>query len=370
MGKDKIRVAVGLSGGVDSSVALALLKDKGYDVVGITMEIYDGALSVQEGLKHACYGPGEDEDVELCKELCGKLGVPYYSFDLKEAYKTHVLGYFKSEYQAGRTPNPCVVCNHTMKFGFLLDAARENGLSFDYLATGHYARIEERKGAFQLKKASDQSKDQTYFLYRRTSDRLSKILFPLGEMTKQEVRDIARSLGLPSAERTESQDFVAGGDYAPLFEDMPIEPGNIVDEGGRVLGRHRGIVYYTIGQRRGLGISSEKPLYVLKIDAERNEVVVTDNERLFASGLRAADAVLNGLTPAERSEAAETGLQVQAKIRQNQREFSAVLTPGPDQTFTLVFEKPERSVTPGQSVVIYQGEYVLGGGIIESALRD
>lgn len=370
--QERKRVAVGLSGGVDSSVAIVLLKEAGYDVIGITMEIYNGALAVQEGAKHACYGPGEQEDVELCRELCGRLKVPYHAFDLKEQYRIHVLDYFKCEYQAGRTPNPCVVCNYTMKFGFLLDAARKNGVSFDYFATGHYARIEQQGDRFFLKKAKDQSKDQTYFLYRLSSDRLASILFPLGDMTKQEVRDVARSFGLPSAERTESQDFVAGGDYAPLFQDIPILPGNIVDEDGRILGRHRGIVYYTVGQRRGLGISSEKPLYVLRVDAQRNEVVVTANERLFATGLYATDVVLNGLPlvqlPLCKREG--QGIPVTAKIRQNQKEFAALLFPGNSDTAKIVFEKPERSVTPGQSVVLYLGEYVLGGGIIDTAIRD
>ena len=286
------KVAVGLSGGVDSSVAAALLVEAGYDVTGLTMRIWNGSEPTQEGCRHGCFGPGEEEDIAVCERLCKQLGIPYRVVDLADEYERTVVEYFRAEYLKGRTPNPCVLCNHVMKFGFLLDRARAGGLSFDAFATGHYARIQKREGRPCLRMARDASKDQSYFLYRLGPETLSEVLFPLGDTTKAEVRELALRMGLEAAEKPESQDFVSGGDYSAIFAGRESPPGEIVDQDGRVLGTHTGIYKYTIGQRRGLGVSvGPEPLYVRALDPERNRVVVGRNDGLFADGLEARNAL-------------------------------------------------------------------------------
>jgi tRNA-specific 2-thiouridylase len=284
----KIKVAVGLSGGVDSSVAAALLRKQDYDVYGITMEIYDGSAHFDGSAKHACYGPGEKEDIESAAAICEKLKIPFQIIDLRQEYKNHVIDYFRNEYLEGKTPNPCVVCNQKLKFGFLLEKARQAGCNFDYFATGHYARIVKSGNRFLLKRATDRLKDQTYFLYGLTPQQLARSLFPVGDHTKQQVREMARSLGLETADREESQDFIDGGDYSILFSQDEIKAGEIVDEKGQVLGEHRGIIHYTIGQRRGLGIASHQPLYVSRIDAANNRIIVSHHEHR-SKGLVATD---------------------------------------------------------------------------------
>ncbi len=362
MKNNNITVAVGMSGGVDSSVAAAILKKDGYNVIGITMEIWDGAIEVQESNKHACYGPGEDEDIEEATKVCKQLDIPYHVFDLKKEYKKYVLEYFREEYLAGRTPNPCVVCNHRLKFGFLIDRAKEAGLEFDYFATGHYAKIHSEDGQYFLKKAKDLSKDQTYFLKSLTSKQLEKIIFPLGDMHKVEVRQVAESMKLVVAERAESQDFIAGGDYSPLFNDGEIKPGEIVNDKGEVLGQHKGIIHYTVGQRKGLGLSHPTPLYVLRLDAKKNKVVVTDKESLFFNGLIATDVHLN------LPELFNEPVKVKARIRQKHTESVAVISKLEDNKVQVMFELPQLSVAPGQSVVFYNDDIVLGGGTIESSI--
>ena len=359
---EKMRVAVGLSGGVDSSVAAAQLKKDGHDVIGITMAIFDGSLAIKESHKHACYGPGEKEDVEKAASVCRKLDIPFHVIDLKAEYRCYVLDYFRDEYLEGRTPNPCVICNKKLKFGFLLEKAKRAGIRFEAFATGHYAAIVEAGGRHLLKKALDGSKDQTYFLYTLTPKDLSRILFPLGGVTKEQVREMARSIGLDTAGDPESQDFIAGGDYAALFTKDEIKEGDIVDEKGDILGKHRGIVHYTIGQRRGLGIAARQPLYVVKIDAETNRITVGDRENSFSEGLIATDLNLLTLEKLDRP------YNVNAKIRLNHREAAATVFPLEDGKVKVLFEAPQMSVTPGQSVVFYTGDIVFGGGIIEQAL--
>jgi len=352
-----------LSGGVDSSVAAFLLKEQGYEVIGLTMKIFDessSSLSRVEG--HACYGPGEREDVERARDLCKGLGVPFYALDLKGEYEHYVLDYFRNEYLSGRTPNPCIVCNRRLKFGFLLEKARRAGTNFDAFATGHYARIEERGDRFLLKKAVDSTKDQTYFLWALEQGQLCRVIFPLGGMTKHQVKETARSLGLVSADQPESQDFIAGRDYSRLFKRSEIRPGDIVDETGRTLGRHEGIIYYTIGQRRGLGISSRRPLYVLGIDAGKNRIIVGEKEKVFSHGLIASQ--LN-LIAVERLQGA---IKLKAKIRLQHREADATVFPLEGNRARVLFDAPQISVTPGQSVVFYVDDIVLGGGIIERDL--
>ncbi len=357
------RVAVGLSGGVDSSLVAALLVDAGAMVTGITMKIWrEGALPVTPGSGDACYGPGEEEDVAACVELCRSLGIPYHALDLAAEYERRVLDYFREEYRRGRTPNPCVRCNRDMKFGFLLERAREAGAEFEIFATGHYARIERREGLPRLRTAVDAAKDQSYFIHRLTPEILSRVAFPLGSLTKAQTRELARKFGLASADKPESQDFIPGG-YAAAFGDE--EPGDIVDASGKVLGRHRGLAHYTIGQRRGIGVSAgPEPVYVSALDPATNRVVVSSDASLFATGLVGLDAFLVGPAP--------TGNPVRAlvRIRQNHRPAPASVSLDGERA-TVQFDDPQRAVAPGQSAVFYDAEgFVLGGCVIESAVKQ
>jgi tRNA-specific 2-thiouridylase len=360
----RTRVAVGLSGGVDSAVTAALLAREGFEVLGLTMKIWSGSLALREGTRHACYGPGEDEDIAACEALCARLGIEYRVFDLAAEYESRVLDYFRREYLRGRTPNPCVVCNRELKFGFLLERARASGLEFELFATGHYARIEERGGLYWLKTALDPSKDQSYFLYRLPSELLRDLRFPLGGLTKAEVRAIARELGLEAADKPESQDFVAGGDYAPLFADRKPEPGDIVDTSGGVLGKHRGLPFYTIGQRRGIGLSlGTEPLYVLRLEVEANRVVVGPGAGLFSDSLVASELHL-------QSEELRSGpFRAMSKIRQNHRPVPCLASPLSGDSLRVDFDQPQRAVAPGQSLVLYgEDGLVLGGALIEKAV--
>lgn len=359
-----IKVAVGLSGGVDSSVTAALLVEAGYEVSGLTMRIWPGGEGAREGCKHGCYGPGEEEDIAACQALCERLRIPYRVVDLVREYEHTVMEYFRAEYLKGRTPNPCVLCNHAMKFGFLLDRARLEGLDFDLFATGHYARIGLRNGRPCLRMAADGSKDQSYFLHRLGPDTLTHVLFPLGEKTKAEVRDIARRMGLAVAEKPESQDFISGGDYSSVFAEVESRPGDIVDPEGRVLGTHTGIHQYTIGQRRGIGVSTgPEPLYVWALDASKNRVVVGPNQGLFADGLEAENVVLSD--PALEG----APFSARVRIRQNHRPVPAEVLVENGRA-KVRFDVAQRAVAPGQSSVFYDDEgFVLGGGIIERAVH-
>lgn len=356
------KIAVGLSGGVDSSVAAALLKGMGHEVTGITMQIFDGTVAVQESGKHACYGPGEQEDIEAAAAICSKLDIPFHVIDLKEEYRHHVIEYFKKEYLSGRTPNPCIVCNRHLKFGFLLQKAKEIGIDFESFATGHYAQIEKRGDRSLLKKAADRSKDQTYFLYTLSPEQLSHIRFPLGSYLKRQTRQLARDLGLETADRIESQDFIAGGDYSALFDENEIKAGDIIDKGGKVIGRHRGIIHYTLGQRQGMGIASDRPLYVLEIDAENNRIVAGGKEDLFSRGLIATNLNLIAVETLDRPFA------VTARIRLNHKGVKAMVHPHGEDKAKIIFDQPEMAVTPGQSVVMYADDIVFGGGIIEECI--
>jgi tRNA-specific 2-thiouridylase len=358
MTKNK-RIAVGLSGGVDSSVAAALLAREGHEVVGLTMKIWSGALKIKASVKQACYGPGEEEDIAACEKLCRRLGIEYRVIDLSCEYEERVLEYFREEYRRGRTPNPCVVCNHELKFGFLLERARALGIDFGLFATGHYARTVEREGIHWLKAAAQEAKDQSYFLYRLPSELLAQVRFPLGELSKAEVRETARELGLEVAEKPESQDFVSGGDYSPLFADSPPESGDIVDESGAVVGRHRGLPYYTIGQRRGIGVSlGTDPVYVLRLDAGKNQVVVGPGAGLFSESLQVDELRLQ--SPAYAS----APFRARARIRQNHKPVGALVIPSAGGA-RVEFDNAQRAVAPGQSLVIYDDEgLVLGGGVI------
>ena len=358
-----VTVAVGLSGGVDSSVAAWVLTQHGYRVIGLTMQIWDGSLPLPDEGRSGCYGPGEGRDIAAARALAERLGIPHHVVPLAPEYASQVLDYFRSEYLAGRTPNPCVRCNREMKFGLLLERARSMGLAFDRFATGHYARVERdpSSGRWRLRKAADPHKDQTYFLSRLSQSQLAQVLFPLGGLTKPQVKHLARDLGWTDvADKDESQNFIESKDYGVLFNRDGQTPGPIVDVSGRTLGQHRGIVHYTVGQRKGLGIGGTgEPLYVVRIDACSNTVVVGGQSDCFATRLTAVD--LNWIS---REPAADAPCRVAARIRQQHREAPATLTLRADARAELVFDDPQMAVTPGQAVVFYEGEWVLGSGMI------
>lgn len=350
-----MRIAVGLSGGVDSSVAAALLARAGHEVIGITMKIWrDGRFA--GGTKDACYGPGEAEDIARAEALCRRLGIPYQVFDCAEEYEAVVLDYFKREYLAGHTPNPCVRCNAFLKFGVLPNLARKSGLGFDRFATGHYARVREGGGRFELLRGIDETKDQSYFLHRLTQAQLAGLLFPLGELRKSEVRALAAEFGLEVKDQPDSQDFYSG-DHAELLE-TPDLPGNIVDAEGRVLGVHRGFWHYTVGQRKGLGVAAKHPLYVLELNPCRNEVVVGCAEDTVARHLVLCDCHWIGEKPEGAAE---------VKIRSAAKPLPAEVSVGGNGEAVLDIPSGASAPAAGQSAVLYRGDLVLGGGIIASA---
>ncbi len=370
MATNKKVIAVGLSGGVDSSIAAYLLKQQGYQVVGLTMKIWDGSVSLPDEGLSGCFGPGEPRDIEAAAALAGRLGIPHHVIPLAEEYSGEILTYFRQEYRIGRTPNPCVRCNRRMKFGLLPERAHALGIAFDAFATGHYARIEVNpdSGRFMLLRAVDPAKDQSYFLSHLTQEQLATTLFPLGSLRKDSVKKIAREIGWPDlAEKQESQNFIESRSYSVLFSNESPPPGPIVDMHGNVLGQHKGIIHYTIGQRKGIGLSGTRgPLYVVRLDACANTVVVGDQQDLFSSALLAGE--INWIS----IEAPPTRpLQVLAKIRQQHREaparLSATVTNG-NPVLRLDFEEPQMSVTPGQAVICYDGDRVLCGATIEKAI--
>lgn len=359
----KKKVLVGMSGGVDSSVAALLLIEQGYEVTGVTMEIWGSEYSSMftgiERSTHACFGPGEEQDLEDARSVARALGIRFLTIDVKKEYHEHVIDYFKNEYLAGRTPNPCVRCNHRIKFGYLLTRARASGLDFDFFATGHYAIQfhDETTGRYGIRKAHDLSKDQSYFLSFLEQHQLRQIIFPLGSLLKSTVREKAHSIGLPVSSKKESQDFIERGDYSVLFKEK-VEPGPILDVDGKLRGTHRGIIHYTVGQRRGIGVADRIPLYVIRIDRESNSIVVGPREKLFSSGLTAHD--VNWILIPNLQEP----IKAKARIRLAHREAPATLTPAGDGSVKVDFTEPQKGITPGQVVVFYDDDRVLGGGII------
>ncbi len=355
-----MKIAVGMSGGVDSSVAAYLLKKQGHDVIGLSMKIWDGADSVTAKKRNACYGPDEKYDLAESASVCEMLGIPFHVVDCSSQYRDRVLSYFRNEYLSGRTPNPCVVCNHKIKFGALVAGAKTAGLDFNMFATGHYANVEYNAdtGRYLLKKGIDSKKDQSYFLYMLSQSQLQSAVFPVGYMTKDEVRQAALTAKLPAADRQESQDFYEG-DYRELLDVNDTE-GDIVHVDGRVLGRHNGIWNYTPGQRRGLAVSYSEPLYVVSLDSRHNKVVVGSMEDTLVLSFTVSNVNWIALDRiGKRIEASVKTRYTQAEHKSEVamiNMFSVKVTP----------HKKMDSVSPGQSAVFYNGDTVIGGGIIDS----
>ena len=348
------RVVVAMSGGVDSSLAAALLKEADYEVIGVTMQIWPPD-------KQAFGGGGSIEAVEDAKKVAHKLGIPHYVMNFRDIFAQRVIADFCQEYSQGRTPNPCIRCNQYIKFDALLQRTKE--LDADLLATGHYARIEQSPDGYRLLRAVDRSKDQSYFLYTLTQRELQHLLLPVGDHHKVEVRRLAAELELPTANRRDSQDicFIPDNDYrAFVAQYIPPKSGDIIDTKGKVLGKHHGLTHYTVGQRQGLGLASNERLYVLKIDAPGNRLVVGTEDRLSSDRLYASNlSWVSGKAPHEP-------INITAKIRYQSPEAAAELHLD-GETAEVNFHQPQKAIAPGQAVVFYQGNAVLGGGIIEDA---
>lgn len=353
------KVVVGMSGGVDSSVAAYLLKQQGYDVIGVTMQIWQEEPQCTIEENGGCCGMSAVEDA---RRVAAKLNIPYYVMNFKQEFKENVIDYFIREYKAGRTPNPCIACNRYVKWESLLQRSLEIGA--DYIATGHYARIEQLpNGRFAIRSSVTAKKDQTYALYNLTQEQLSKTLMPVGAFTKEEIRRIAARIGIQVANKPDSMEicFVPDQDYAGYIQRetgyIPQE-GNFVDMQGNVLGRHKGIIHYTVGQRKGLGLAMGHPVFVTAIRPETNEVVIGENTDVFAPKLYANQ--LNFMSVA----GIEGSVRAKAKIRYSHNGADCTIRMVGEDVLECVFDEPQRAITPGQALVLYDGEYILGGGTI------
>ncbi|MFH1861142.1 MAG: tRNA 2-thiouridine(34) synthase MnmA [bacterium] len=374
------RIVVAMSGGVDSSVTAYLLKEAGYEVIGITMDTgtegrhrglplreagYEVAGIIMDTLDLGCQIEGSDtyssQAIEDARDVADKLDIEHHIVDYRTEFTQEIISYFIDEYLRGCTPNPCVVCNSKIKFGLLLDSAKQLGAA--YLATGHYARIEQKDIRFVIRKGIDTTKDQSYFLYRLTQEQLSQTIMPLGNYQKAAVRKIASRLGLKTADKPESQEicFIPQNNYQEFIRQRAsnrLVPGDILNSDGNIIGRHEGIAFYTIGQRRGLRIATGKPLYVISIDPDKNAIIVGDKNLLYCQRLTAKAmnwVSVPGITH---------GTELMTRIRYLHKEVKAFVTPLSDNMVSVEFYEPQQAITPGQSVVFYENEYVVGGGII------
>lgn len=350
------KVIVGMSGGVDSSVCALLLKKQGYEVIGVNLNL----LPEKEGCSK-CAGLDSIKDA---KEVCDKLGIPFYSLDFKSSFKNNVIDYFANEYMAARTPNPCIACNKYVKFEELLNQAI-NVFNADYIATGHYAKIEynEKNGRYYIVESDAIGKDQTYVLYNLTQEHLKHILMPLGSYTKEEIRKIAEENSLCNSNKKDSQEicFIEDNDYAKFIEEnynYKSKPGNFVDTNGNILGKHKGLIHYTIGQRRGLGLSLKEPLYVVKLDTENNQVILGTNDMLFSNELICSKV---NFMPFEKL---DKPMLVTAKVRYSAKKAEATIYPLDNGDVKVIFKDAQRAITPGQAVVFYDENVVVGGGTI------
>ncbi len=355
------KVMLGMSGGVDSSVAAAILLRQGYEVIGVTLQIWQDMDEERQKSEGGCCSLSAVDDA---RRVANKLGIPYYVLNFKDIFNKTVIEYFKEEYFKGRTPNPCIACNRHVKWQAMLDKALSMGI--DYIATGHYAKVmqDAATGRFILKKSVTDRKDQTYALYNLTQQQLSHTLMPVGDYTKDEIREIAKEIGLSVASKPDSQEicFIHDNDYGKFLSDnsdKKIVPGKFLDTKGNVLGNHKGIVHYTVGQRKGLGIAFGKPMFVVAVNPENNTVVLGDDSEVFSETLTASD--LNFIS----IEKPMDGMRVNAKIRYSAKEAPATINVIDENTIRVVFDTPQRAITPGQSVVFYDGDIVVGGGTID-----
>lgn len=346
------KVLIAMSGGVDSSVAANIIISQGYETQGAIMTLYGNE------------GSGKPQDIEDARRVAENLNMPFHVFDFSDDFKKYVITDFVDAYKNGLTPNPCVVCNKYIKFGKFLDKAIE--LGFDYVATGHYSKIEKDNltGRFVVKKADDESKDQSYMLWSLSQEQLSHVLLPLGDFTKDRARDIARNVGFDNADKHDSQDicFIPDGEYASFIESWcgeKFEQGDFVDKAGEFIAKHKGLINYTIGQRKGLGIAAPAPYYVLEKDPKLNRVVLGSNDDLFLDTLEAEN--VNFISIEKLTEP----MKIKAKVRYKHKETDATVYPLENGNVKVVFDTPQRALTPGQSVVFYDGDTVLGGGIIK-----
>ncbi|HEY5584898.1 MAG TPA: tRNA 2-thiouridine(34) synthase MnmA [Ruminiclostridium sp.] len=355
------KVMLGMSGGVDSSVAAALLLQQGYEVIGVTLQIWQDMDEEMKKSEGSCCSLSAVDDA---RRVANKLGIPYYVLNFKDIFNKTVIEYFKEEYFKGRTPNPCIACNRHVKWQAMLDKAVPMGI--DYIATGHYAKVmyDAATSRHILKKSVTDKKDQTYALYNLTQEQLSRTLMPVGDYPKDQIRQMAKDLGLSVASKPDSQEicFIHDNDYGKFLSencDKKIVPGKFIDTNGNVLGEHKGIVHYTVGQRKGLGNTFGKPMFVVKLDATNNRVVLGDDHEVFSDSLTASD--LNFIS----IEKPIDGMRVNAKIRYSAKESPATISVLDDNKIKVVFDVPQRAITPGQSVVFYAGEVVVGGGTID-----
>ncbi len=353
------KAVVAMSGGVDSSVAALLVRRAGYEAIGVTLRLYDNEDAGISREKTCC----SLDDVNDARAVCARLNIPFYVLNFKENFRREVMERFVSAYERGETPNPCIDCNRYIKFEGLMERAEEIGC--DHVATGHYARVSYNgeTGRWLLKKGLDPSKDQSYVLYSLTQEQLSRLLLPLGELTKEQVRSIAEENGFVNAKKRDSQDicFVPDGDYAAFIEryaGKKFPPGSFVGSGGEIYGQHKGIIHYTVGQRKGLGLSFPQPMYVCKIDPAANEVLLGEHERLFSTELAAED--INLISRAEIPEP----MRVTAKVRYRHAEQPATVVQTDTDRIKVIFDQPQRAITRGQAVVLYDGDIVVGGGKI------